>query len=155
MENKNNNPYFIAREKSGLTRREVAMTIATSEASLCEYEYDKRPVPDDLALEMSLLYKAPWLRIQHLLRNKVFKSIFGNFPEMGNKERDVLVAQKEVADVVGVIPDIIKETLTENEFNERIYRECHEAIKALMMLIYKQKAIGCEPTADAHKRAVR
>lgn len=151
MENKNNNPYFIAREKSGLTRREVAMTIATSEASLCEYEYDKRPVPDDLALEMSLLYKAPWLRVQHLLRNKVFKSLFGSFPELGSKERDVLVVQKEVSDVVNVIPDIIKDTLTENEFNERIYRECHEAIKALMILIYKQKTVGCEPTACARK----
>ena len=139
MENESKNPYFIARQKSGLSRREVAMTITTSEASLCEYEFDKRPVPDDLALEMSILYKSPWLRIQHLLRNKVFKSIFGTFPELGSKERDVLVAQKEVNDVVGVMPDIIRETLEENELNERIYKECHEAIKALMLLIYKQK----------------
>lgn len=151
MENESKNPYFIARQKAGLSRREVAMTIATSEASLCEYEFDKRPVPDDLALEMSLLYKAPWLRIQHLLRNKVFRSVFGNFPELGSKERDVLLAQKELNDVVGVMPDIIKETLTEPELNERIYKECHEAIKALMLLIYKQKTVSCELTAVAQR----
>lgn len=143
-----NNCYFNARMYAKLSRREASFKIATSESSLCEYENGTRPVPDEIALVMAEVYRTPWLRVQHLMKNKVFADVFGLINEDGdNQSKNVLMVQKEVGDVMKIMPDIVDEAINGENFNQRIIKECKEAVRSLLLLVhFGNKKTACAGT---------
>lgn len=124
------------------------MQLNISESMLRKYESGS-PVPDVTVLEMARLYRTPWLRVQHLEQNPVFRDIFGLMPSVDNKAATVLSLQKEITDVVKCFPSIIEETLTCPGLSARLVRECKEAANALLAVI------GNEKTACAVTQTVR
>lgn len=130
------NCYRNARKFSGLTMPQAAEMLAVSESSVREYETGLRAVPDDVVLRMAKVYRTPWLRVQHLEKNAVFCEIFGiEMPKADSRAVAILNLQKEVSDVVSVIPAIIEETLTQPTLSSRLVRECKEAMTALLMVV--------------------
>lgn len=117
-------------------RRQAALKINVSESSLCEYENSTRAVPDEVALAMAREYRTPWLRVQHLMRNKVFRDVFGIVDDNGSREMNVLRVQKEVTDVIDIMPDIVDEAINGESFNQKIVKECREAVRALLQLVH-------------------
>lgn len=144
MEN-NKNCYFNARIYAKLGRRQAAAKINVSESSLCEYENSTRAVPDEVTLAMAREYRTPWLKVQHLMRNKVFKDVFGIVDDNGTREMNVLRVQKEVNDVMDIMPDIVDEAINGENFNQRIVKECREAIRSLLALVhFGQTKTACD-----------
>ena len=144
MEN-SKNCYYNARMYAKLGRKQASLKINVSESSLCEYENSTRAVPDEVALAMAREYRTPWLKVQHLMRNKVFRDVFGIVDDNGSREMNVLRVQKEVTDVMDIMPDIVDEAVNGENFNQRIIKECREAIRSLLQLVhFGQSKTACE-----------
>lgn len=144
MDNRKN-CYYNARLYANFGRRQAADKINVSESSLCEYENSTRAVPDEVALAMAREYRTPWLKVQHLMRNKVFRDVFGLVDDNGTREMNVLRVQKEVKDVMDIMPDIVDEAINGESFNQRIIKECREAVRSLVQLVhFGQTKTTCE-----------
>lgn len=89
------NIYKTAREYARISRVDAAESFAISASCLKDYETDVRGVPDVTALQMSRLYRTPWLRVQHLQRNVVFCDVFGLIPPADDLAVNMLRAQKK------------------------------------------------------------
>lgn len=153
MDKECQNPYLIARNYANMTRVSASIALNISESSLRKYE-SGCTVPDDMALAMSRLYKTPWLRVQHLEYNSVFCDVFGLPFLHGNSATRVLALQKEVGDVVKVMPDIISETLSETSLSQRIIKECKEAACALAAILGHEKTATGAGTPIAARKAI-
>lgn len=154
MAKESQNVYLIARNYAKMSRITVAMELNTSESSIRAYEEDVRPVPDDIALAMSRLYRTPWLRVQHLQNSCVFRDLFNlQGVQVDNQAANVLVMQKEVTDVVRAFPAIIENTLANVNLDKRLLRECMEAANSLLVIIGLQKneRTACAGTQTARK----
>jgi hypothetical protein len=76
MQKYQENIYRSCREYAGLTRVAAAMALSIGERTLANYETCQAP-PDDIVLAMARTYKAPWLRVQHLIAfNVIFQDVF-------------------------------------------------------------------------------
>ena len=63
----------------------------------------------------------------------------------GSREMNVLRVQKEVTDVMDIMPDIVDEAVNGENFNQRIIKECREAIRSLLQLVhFGQSKTACE-----------
>lgn len=140
MQKKSMNPYLNARLYAKVTRARAAMELSISERSLVEYELDGRGAPDDIVLKMVKLYQTPWLRVQHLQRNVVFCDIFGLVPSMDDRAVNVLSVQKEVSEVIPLLPELVEKTLGKVEFGGRLFKEFREASQSLLALIGSENA---------------
>lgn len=129
------NIYKTAREYAQISRVDAAEAFAISASCLKDYETDVRGVPDVTALEMSRLYRAPWLRVQHLQRNVVFCDIFGLIPQADNSALNVLRAQKEIGEVVELFPQMVAKTVQKKHLDSSLLKECREGVQALLVLI--------------------
>lgn len=105
------NIYKTAREYARISRVDAAEAFAISASCLKDYETDVRGVPDVTALQMSRLYRTPWLRVQHLQRNVVFCDVFGLIPPVDDLAVNMLRAQKEVGEVVELFPQMVAKTV--------------------------------------------
>lgn len=105
------NIYKAAREYARISRVDAAEAFAISASCLKDYETDVRGVPDVTALQMSRLYRTPWLRVQHLKRNVVFCDVFGLIPPADDLAVNMLRAQKEVGEVVELFPQMVAKTV--------------------------------------------
>lgn len=133
------NVYKLAREYSRLSRVDAAERLAISFGCLKDYETDVRNVPDAVALEMSRLYRTPWLRVQHLQKNVVFCDIFGLMPPVDNNALNVLRAQKEVGEVMDLFPQMVTRTVQKKHLGDKLLKECREGAQALLILIGIEK----------------
>lgn len=148
---------MAAREYAKMTRAEAASWLPCSESSIKDYETGARAVPDEIVLEMARTYRTPWLRVQHLLKNEVFRDVFEvdkkhYFSDMQNRPKAVLNMQREVGDVVNAMPKIIEETLDCERLSDKFVKELGEACSSLFVLI------GCnakKETACAATQTVR
>ncbi len=134
------NPYLIARQFAGLNRVQAAMMLPSSETSLKEYESGQRNVPDDMVLRMVAVYRTPWLRVQHLGFNVVFRDLFeGKLDvDVGNPELEamgVLRIQKEFSEVVEHLPDIRKKVLDGASLGPVIIKDLKEVAIAVINFI--------------------
>lgn len=154
MLHKSGNCYLNARMWAGLTRLQAAMRLCSSETSLREYESGARPVPDDMVLAMAREYRTPWLRIQHLSGNAVFRDVFaGRLDVEAGKEEQatgVLRLQKEVSDVMGQMPNIIEKSLTGTDMSADVVKDLKEAGIAILNLLGLRKSeTACAGTQTA------
>lgn len=129
------NIYKTAREYAGLNRIKAAEKLGISSSCLKDYEIDWRQCPDVIALAMSKLYRAPWLRVQHLQRNVVFCDVFGLIPPVDNSALNVLRAQKEIGEVVELFPQMVAKTVQKKHLGDNLLKECREGVQALLVLI--------------------
>lgn len=129
------NIYKTAREYARVSRVDAAEAFAISASCLKDYETDVRNVPDVTALQMSKLYRTPWLRVQHLQKNVVFCDVFGLIPPVDNSALNVLRAQKEVGEVVELFPQMIAKTVQKKHLGDNLLKECREGAQALLVLI--------------------
>lgn len=129
------NIYKTAREYAGLNRIKAAEKLGISSSCLKDYEIDWRQCPDVIALAMSKLYRAPWLRVQHLQRNVVFCDVFGLIPPVDNSALNVLRAQKEIGEVVELFPQMVAKTVQKKHLGDSLLKECREGAQALLVLI--------------------
>lgn len=133
------NIYRAAREYAHISRVDAAEQLAISASCLKDYEIDVRNVPDVIALEMSRLYRTPWLRVQHLQKNVVFCDIFGLMPPVDNNALNVLRAQKEVGEVMDLFPQMVTRTVQKKHLGDNFLKECREGAQALLILIGIEK----------------
>lgn len=145
------NIYKAAREYAGLSRVQAAEELAISVSCLKDYEIDWRLCPDAVALDMSKLYKTPWLRVQHLQRNVVFCDIFGLVPDMSNGAMNVLRAQKEVGEVVKLFPQLVDKVIKKAHLGNKLIEECREGAQALLVLIGVEQKETAPITEDCFK----
>lgn len=129
------NIYRTAREYAHINRVDAAEQLAISASCLKDYEIDVRNVPDVVVLEMSRLYRTPWLRVQHLQKNVVFCDVFGLIPPVDNSALNVLRAQKEVGEVVELFPQMVAKTVQKKHLGNSLLKECREGAQALLVLI--------------------
>lgn len=129
------NIYKTAREYARVSRVDAAEAFAISASCLKDYETDVRNVPDVTALQMSKLYRTPWLRVQHLQKNVVFCDVFGLIPPVDNSALNVLRAQKEVGEVVELFPQMVAKTVQKKHLGNSLLKECREGAQALLVLI--------------------
>lgn len=129
------NIYKTAREYARISRVDAAEAFAISASCLKDYETDVRGVPDVTALQMSRLYRTPWLRVQHLQRNVVFCDVFGLIPPVDNSALNVLRAQKEIGEVVELFPQMVAKTVQKKHLGDNLLKECREGAQALLVLI--------------------
>lgn len=129
------NIYRTAREYAHISRVDAAEQLAISASCLKDYEIDVRNVPDVVALEMSRLYRTPWLRVQHLEKNVVFCDIFKLVPPADNGAINVLRAQKEVNDIVALFPKMVEKAVQKKHLGDTLLKECREGAQALLVLI--------------------
>lgn len=148
MAAKTSNPYWQARLFSQLKRIDAAQELAVAESTLKNYELGFSPVPDATVLRMSQLYRTPWLRVQHLQKNVVFCDIFELIPESPTLAFGVLQVQKEVGDVVGVLPTIINEVVSKSIISSHLISELREAAVALLSIFGREakKETACAVT---------
>lgn len=148
MAMKTANPYWQARLYSQLKRINAAQELAVAESTLKNYELGISPVPDAIALSMARLYRTPWLRVQHLQNNVIFCDIFGIIPDSPNLAFGVLQMQKEVGDVVGVIPSIINDVVSHSKVRSHLVAELREAAVALLGVLGREtkKESACAVT---------
>ena len=141
------NIYRVARCLAKMQRLQAAEELAISESTLRKYEADTMIVPDDVAVKMAELYRRPWLLIQHLTRNAVFKAAFGELKcNIEDKAVNVLTLQSTVSKLVKTIPAIIESTLDGTKPNSA--KICREVIQSLLPFITNEKAAGAgTPTA--------
>ena len=142
------NPYLQARLFSQIGRIQAAQELALAESTLKNYELGLSPVPDSTVLRMSYLYRTPWLRGQHLQKNVVFCDIFGLIPESPTLAFGVLQMQKEVSDVVGVLPAIISDVVNQSRVSSHLISELREAAVALLSIFGREtkKETACAGT---------
>lgn len=129
------NIYKTAREYARVSRVDAAEAFAISASCLKDYETDVRNVPDVTALQMSKLYRTPWLRVQHLQKNVVFCDVFGLIPPVDNSALNVLRAQKEVGEVMELFPQMVAKTIQKKHLGDNLLKECREGAQALLVLI--------------------
>lgn len=129
------NIYKTAREYARVSRVDAAEAFAISASCLKDYETDVRNVPDVTALQMSKLYRTPWLRVQHLEKNIVFCDVFGLIPPVDNSALNVLRAQKEVGEVMELFPQMVAKTVQKKHLGDNLLKECREGAQALLVLI--------------------
>lgn len=129
------NIYKTAREYARVSRVDAAEAFAISASCLKDYETDVRNVPDVTALQMSKLYRTPWLRVQHLQKNVVFCDVFGLIPPVDNSALNVLRAQKEVGEVMELFPQMVAKTVSKKHLGDNLLKECREGAQALLVLI--------------------
>lgn len=129
------NIYKIAREYARISRVDAAEAFAISASCLKDYETDVRNVPDVTALQMSKLYRTPWLRVQHLQKNVVFCDVFGLIPPVDNSALNVLRAQKEVGEIMELFPQMVAKTVQKKHLGDNLLKECREGAQALLVLI--------------------
>lgn len=129
------NIYKTAREYARVSRVDAAEAFAISASCLKDYETDVRNVPDVTALQMSKLYRTPWLRVQHLQKNVVFCDVFGLIPPVDNSALNVLRAQKEVGEVMELFPQMVAKTVQKKHIGDNLLKECREGAQALLVLI--------------------
>lgn len=129
------NIYKTAREYARISRVDAAEVFAISASCLKDYETDVRNVPDVTALQMSKLYRTPWLRVQHLQKNVVFCDVFGLIPQVDNSALNVLRAQKEVGEVMELFPQMVAKTVQKKHLGDNLLKECREGAQALLVLI--------------------
>lgn len=135
MANETANIYKQARLFSQLSRFEASFELNISPSSLKDYETDVRDCPDEIALTMSRLYRAPWLRVQHLMKNVVFCDIFGIVPPASDNALNILRAQKEVGEVVQLFPKMVAKAVQKKRLGDELIKECREGAQALLVLI--------------------
>lgn len=142
------NPYLQARLFSQIGRIQAAQELALAESTLKNYELGLSPVPDSTVLRMSYLYRTPWLRVQHLQKNVAFCDIFGLIPESSTLAFGVLQMQKEVSDVVGVLPAIISDVVNQSRVSSHLISELREAAVALLSIFGREtkKETACAGT---------
>lgn len=150
------NPYLLARQFAGLNRVQAAMMLPSSETSLKEYETGLRNVPDDMVLRMVSVYRTPWLRVQHLAKNPVFRDLFAGRldVEVGKQEPEAMGAlrlQKELTDVAGHLPCITQKILDGTSIGPVIIKDLKEVtIAALNFIAFsKNSEAACAPTQTA------
>lgn len=129
------NIYKTAREYARVSRVDAAEAFAISASCLKDYETDVRNVPDVTALQMSKLYRTPWLRVQHLQKNIVFCDVFGLIPPVDNSALNVLRAQKEVGEIMELFPQMVAKTVQKKHLGDNLLKECREGAQALLVLI--------------------
>lgn len=137
--------YLAARNFSGLGRAGAAEKLHISESSLKCYEAGAK-APDEVALDMSAIYQAPWLRVQHLTNNVVFCDLFKlAMPEIRPTSNCVLSVQKELEDVKCCMSGIVNKAISGVRLGKEITTELQEAASALLSLFGREK----EETAGA------
>ena len=143
------NIYRNARTFAKMSCEKAAMELSISESTVRKYERGTMPVPDNTALQMAKVYNAPWLRVQHLDNNTLFRELFGVVLQKENKAANILALQKEVGDVERCFPQIISATLNGAGLELNAIRECREACAALLAVIGSEKASACATNTDA------
>ena len=138
------NPYLQARLFSQIGRIQAAQELALAESTLKNYELGLSPVPDSTVLRMSYLYRTPWLRVQHLQKNVVFCDIFGLIPESPTLAFGVLQMQKEVSDVVGVLPAIISDVVNQSRVSSHLISELRDVCSAAIEPVTELKVWNAE-----------
>lgn len=134
------NPYLNARLYAGMTRLQAALALPSSETSIKEYELGQRNVPDDMALRMAKVYKAPWLRVQHLSKNPVFCDLFQGRLDVtaGVQQHEAVSAlrlQKELSEAARQLPEINKKILDGTEIGSVVIKDLKEAAIAVINFV--------------------
>lgn len=148
MAEKEANIYKLAREYAHMSRVEAMMKLSISHSCLKDYETDVRSVPDAVALDMSKVYRTPWLRVQHLQKNIVFCDIFGLMPPADNDALNVLRAQKEIGEVMDLFPQMVTRTVQKKHLGDTLLKECREGAQALLILIGIEREKEKTPSSE-------
>lgn len=83
-------------------------------------------------------------------KNVVFCDIFGLIPESPTLAFGVLQMQKEVSDVVGVLPAIISDVVNQSRVSSHLISELREAAVALLSIFGRETKK--KPPVLVHKR---